>query len=71
MTDTNSNLQWAMTTPQYCPGCQQQLGLDWVWAGEFYDEIINEDDDYQIWFFVCENCGENYDLKNGVLEMCE
>ena len=54
-----------------CPNCGEFLDVDWVWAGEFDETIYRDEDDYQAWFFVCENCQENFEVRGGKLTMIE
>ena len=53
-----------------CPHCSEFLSVDWVWAGEF-DDGIQDEDDYQAWFFVCDECQENFEVRNGKLAVIE
>lgn len=54
-----------------CPECGDDLYADWIWAGEFDEDIKSEIDDFPSWFLTCETCGENYWDDNGKLRRCE
>ena len=60
-----------MRRPRRCPLCGEFLDVDWVWAGEFDDNRQGDEDDYQAWFWVCENCAEDFEIRDGKLTMIE